>query len=162
MFGEILGGVLGGLFGGEEQTNSGPQLDPRLAKWVYGEDGNSGLIGDAAKMYQAQMATGGLAQNQQAGLEQLRQLYTSPFAFAGYNRMGSMAQAMQDKYAKKYGLDMGQFQGFQPQMQSETPVIRSTAIPSTNPFGFVALQPAPTVSKPKELDQDWLLSDRFA
>lgn len=159
MFGEILGSVLGGLFGGSEQTQSGPQLDPRLAKWVYGEDGNSGLIGDAAKMYQSQMAQGGLNQNQQAGLDYLRQLYMSPFAFSGYNKMGSMAQGIQDKYAQKYGLNMSQPQ-FNPQMQIEQAPIRSTPIPTTNPFGFVPLQPAP--SQPKKTDQvtDW--TDRFA
>lgn len=159
MFGELIGGVLGGLFGGEEQTQSGPQLDPRLAKWVYGEDGNSGLIGDAAKMYQAQMAQGGLSQNQQAGLDYLRQLYMSPFAFSGYNRMGSMAQGIQDKYAQKYGLNMSQPQ-FNPRMQIEQSPIRSVAIPTTNPFGFVPLQPAPTQTKKTDPVTDW--TDRFA
>lgn len=161
MFGELIGGVLGGLFGGDEQEQSGPQLDPRMARLVYGEDGNSGLLGDAAKMYQAQMAQGGLNQNQQAGLDYLRQLYMSPFAFSGYNRMGSMAQGIQDKYAQKYGLNMSQPQ-FNPQMQIEQSPIRSVAIPTTNPFGFSALQQAPKAPALTDPMNDLALSNRFA
>ena len=154
--------VVGGLIASQESTQSGPQLDPRLAKWVYGDDGNSGLIADAAKVYKAQMEQGGLHQNQQAGLEYLRQLYTSPYYQQGYNRMGGMAQAIQDKYAQKYGLPVGASTQFAPQMQIEQAPIRSNAIPMGNPYMTQAMQTAPTSKPAGLLVEDLGMQNRFA
>ena len=80
MFGEIFGSVLGGLLGGGGSENSQPQnqIDPRLAKYVYGENGKGGLLDNVMSQYQQQYAQGGLNDLQRAGLESQRQVYASP------------------------------------------------------------------------------------
>jgi hypothetical protein len=128
--------LLGGVLGGQEQTKEGPQLDARLAQYVYGKDGNSGLISDAANVYKNQMATGGLNGNQQAGLNYLQQFYTSPMLNNGYNSMAKMSTGLMDKYAAKFGND--NFQAFKPNIQTQP-------IANTDPFQF-AQQSTPSGS----------------
>ena len=154
--------VVGGVMGSQGSTQQGPQIDPRLAKYIYGEDGNSGLIKDAADTYKGQMQQGGLNDNQRAGLEYLRQLYTSPYYQQGYNRMGQMSQAIQDKYAQKYGLPVGASTQFSPQMQVEQAPIRSNAIPMGNPYMTQAMNTAPTSKPSGLLVEDLGMQNRFA
>lgn len=72
-------GLLGGLLGGSEsEQTTTKSLDPRLAKYVYGDDGTSGLLGDATNIYRQQMATGGLNNHQRQGLDMQMQYLTSP------------------------------------------------------------------------------------
>lgn len=72
-------GLLGGLMGGgdNEQTQT-RQLDPRLANYVFGSDGKTGLLGDASSVYSQQMKTGGLNDIQRQGLGMQQQYLMSP------------------------------------------------------------------------------------
>lgn len=89
---EIIGSVLGGLLGGggSEQSQTSNQIDPRLGKYVYGENGTGGLLSDVQKLYQQQLSQGGLNALQRSGLESQRQTLMSPQYTQGYDAMRSM------------------------------------------------------------------------
>lgn len=89
---EIIGSVLGGLLGGggSESSQTSNKIDDRLAPYVYGKNGQGGLLGDIQKLYQQQMGQGGLNDMQRAGMESQRQVYASPQFTQGYDAMRSM------------------------------------------------------------------------
>lgn len=72
----VVGGLLGGSGGGSQTQTK--EIDPRLAEYVYGKNGTGGLLGDATKIYQSQMKTGGLNEYQRQGLDMQMQYLTSP------------------------------------------------------------------------------------
>lgn len=91
MFEQIIGSVVGGLLGGGGSEQSATKtIDPRLGRFVYGEDGKSGLLGDVQNLYRQQAATGGLNDLQRSGMEMQRQVYASPQYTQGYDAMRSM------------------------------------------------------------------------
>lgn len=77
LLGAGVGAIAGGSSGGGEQTQK-TTLDPRIAQYVYGTDGNSGLLGDAQSIYQQQMNQGGLNDMQRQGMGMQYQYLTSP------------------------------------------------------------------------------------
>jgi hypothetical protein len=88
--GMLASSVVGGLLGGSDSGSSSSQtkeLDPRIAKYVFGADGTSGLLGDASGLYGQQMATGGLNDLQRQGLGMQTQYLTSPQYQQGYQQM---------------------------------------------------------------------------
>lgn len=101
MFGEILGAVaaplIGGLLGGSDSGSSQSQkkeLDPRIAKYVYGANGDGGLLADANNLYRQQFAQGGLNPMQTGGLEMQRQTLMSPQFTQGYDAMRSLGMGL--------------------------------------------------------------------
>ena len=92
MFGQILGSVVGGLLGGggSDQEKTSNKIDDRLAPYVYGKDGNGGLLADVMGQYQQQFAQGGLNPMMRAGIESQRQVLASPQYTQGYDAMRSM------------------------------------------------------------------------
>ena len=93
MFGEIIGGLVGGLLGGDDQTTTQQQrMDPRMDKYVYGENGQGGLLGDAFNLYQKQMGQGGMNPLMTAGLEAQRQFLTSPQYGLGFTNLMGLGQ----------------------------------------------------------------------
>lgn len=95
MFGEIIGGLVGGLLGGEEQTTTQQQrMDPRMDKYVYGDESKRGLLDMAYNVMQDQYKTGGLNPTQQAGLEMQRQFLMSPQYQQGFSNMLGMGQSL--------------------------------------------------------------------
>lgn len=95
MFGQIIGSVLGGLLGGGGSEQSATKtIDPRLGRFVYGEDGKSGLLGDVQNLYRQQAATGGLNDLQRSGMEMQRQTLMSPQYTQGYDAMRSMGMGL--------------------------------------------------------------------
>ena len=77
--------LLGGALGSQGSEQQGPQLDPRIGKLYFGDDGNGGLAADAGAIYRQQMAQGGLNNIQRAGLQQNLDLYQSPFVQQGFD-----------------------------------------------------------------------------
>lgn len=84
----LLGGLLGS--GGSKNEQKSKVIDPRLGRFVYGEDGKSGMVGDIASLYRQQMAQGGLNDMQRSGMEMQRQTLMSPQYTQGYDAMRSM------------------------------------------------------------------------
>lgn len=79
--GEVLGaglGAIGGLSSGGNTKTTSQTMDPRLAQYLFGQDGNSGLMADAASVYKQQMAQGGLNPMQTQGLNMRAQYLNSP------------------------------------------------------------------------------------
>lgn len=77
VIGAGIGALAGGSSGGGGATQS-TTLDPRMANFVYGADGKSGLLGDAQSIYSQQMKNGGLNNMQRQGMDMQYQYLTSP------------------------------------------------------------------------------------
>jgi hypothetical protein len=93
----ILAAGIGGLLGASGNKGSSTQsqkMDPRMDRFVYGDSGQGGLLGDAYKLYSQQMAQGGMNPMMQAGLEGQRQFLTSPQYSQGYNNLMNLGQGL--------------------------------------------------------------------
>jgi len=94
---DLLGaglGLLGGIFGGDEEQTQTRSMDPRMDKFVYGANGNGGLLGTAYNLMNQQLATGGLNDLQQRGLNMQAQYLQSPQYTNSYNNMASLGQQL--------------------------------------------------------------------
>lgn len=89
----IVGGLLGASSSGSSRSQSS-QMDPRIGRFVYGEDGQSGLLGDARNLYRQQFDQGGLNPMQTGGLEMQRQVLASPQYSQGYDSMRSLGMGL--------------------------------------------------------------------
>ena len=89
--------LAGGLLG-SQSTNSSQSatrsMDPRLDRYVYGADGQSGLLGGAWGLMQKQAAQGGLNDLQRQGMEMQRQYLMSPQYQNSYGNMMSAGQSL--------------------------------------------------------------------
>lgn len=96
--GDLLGAGVGLLAGATSGGNSSQQsttLDPRIAQYVYGQDGKGGLLADTQSIYQQQMQNGGLNDMQRQGMGMQYQYLTSPQYSQGAQSMYDMgAQLM--------------------------------------------------------------------
>ena len=63
------------------------ELDPRIAQYVYGPNGQGGLLGSAQDVFKDQMAQGGLNPTQRQGLDMQRQVLMSPQYTQGFDAM---------------------------------------------------------------------------
>lgn len=143
--------VVGGLAGSQGSTQSGPQIDPRLAKYIYGEDGNGGLINDAGQLYQHQMSQGGLNGIQRAGLQQNLDLYQSPFVQGGFDGLTGIL----NKYLTRGG--GAPVQSFQ--FNKNIPTVNDTVFSIQKPL---VTAPTPTQQIQNDLGPDFRGSGRFA
>ncbi len=75
-------------------TTSERKLDPRMDRYVYGADGNSGLLGSAFDLTQQQLKTGGLNDLQRQGLDMQRQYLMSPQYQQGFGNMMGLGQTL--------------------------------------------------------------------
>ncbi len=89
----VLGGLLGGS-GNQASTTQSNKMDPRLDRYVYGPDSESGLLGSAFQLMQQQMGQGGLNDLQRQGLEMQRQYLMSPQYSAGMNRLQNLGMGL--------------------------------------------------------------------
>ena len=91
----LIGGLLGGSEGARGQTATTQQtLDPRIAKYLYGANGEGGLMGNTSDLYQKQLAQGGLNPMQNAGLEMQRQAYTDPRYGQSFSNMRDVGMGL--------------------------------------------------------------------
>jgi hypothetical protein len=91
----IAGAVLGGTSGGKDTTaTTTKDMDPRLANYVYGPDGTGGLLGSATKLFNDQMATGGLNDLQRQGIDMQKSYLTNPAYAQGYTNMMNVGQGL--------------------------------------------------------------------
>jgi len=91
----IAGAVLGGTSGGKDTTaTTTKDMDPRLANYVYGPDGTGGLLGSATKLFNDQMATGGLNDLQRQGIDMQKNYLLNPAYAQGYTNMMNVGQGL--------------------------------------------------------------------
>ena len=81
--GPLIGGIMGGKKGATDQVQSNQKsMDPRVDKLYFGE---GGLLSNLNKWYGENKS--GINPDMQAGLDQMRNVYKSPLATQGYERM---------------------------------------------------------------------------
>lgn len=91
----LAGAVLGGTSGGQDTTaTTTKSMDPRLANYVYGADGTGGLLGSATKLFNDQMATGGLNELQRQGIDMQKNHLMNPAYAQGYTNMMNVGQGL--------------------------------------------------------------------
>lgn len=92
LFSSLIGPIVGGLLGSQgESKKESTTIDPRLGRYVYGDDGKGGLLGEfMMPIFRQQYAQGGLNDMQRGGLEMQRQYLMSPQYTQGYGAMQSM------------------------------------------------------------------------
>jgi hypothetical protein len=87
----VVGGALSG--GGKSGSQSTTQeVDPRLAKYLYGEDGEGGLLADVSKWYQANKS--GLNDQMAQGLNTQWNVYNDPRTLGGYQQMSNLGSGL--------------------------------------------------------------------
>lgn len=86
-----IGGAMSDKGGGTTVQN---QLDPRIAKLLYGESGAGGLLNNVNNLYTQQAGQGGLNPMQNAGLEMQRQTLTDPRFTQGFDAMRSAGMGL--------------------------------------------------------------------
>jgi len=96
-WGNLAVTVGAGLLGRESsksgtQTTQQQKMDPRMDAYVYGPDGQSGLLGSAFGLAQKQLETGGLNDMQRQGMDMQRQFLMSPQYQQGYGNMMGLGQ----------------------------------------------------------------------
>ncbi len=89
--GAVLSKDKGGGGGGSSTTT---EIDPRMAKYIYGtDDGSSGgLLGDANAWYQGNKS--GLNDQMRQGLNQQWQTYNDPSVMAGYRQQQNLGSGL--------------------------------------------------------------------
>lgn len=165
LIGPVVGGLLGGSEGAKGQTTTQQQtLDPRIAKYLYGANGEGGLMGNTSDLYQKQLAQGGLNPMQNAGLEMQRQAYTDPRYGQSFSSMrdvgmGLMGGGMAGNPFNQGGR-MGQQQqnlGFAaPQPQQQAPQQTSAAY---QPIPQTPAYEAPQAQQAAPQDMDALMRE---
>ncbi|MEN9384618.1 MAG: hypothetical protein RL323_1761 [Pseudomonadota bacterium] len=89
----LLGGLLGS--GSNDNTQAATKsMDPRMDRYVYGPDSQSGLLGGAWNLMQQQAGQGGLNDLQRQGLEMQRQYLMSPQYSQDYETMRNMGAGL--------------------------------------------------------------------
>ena len=89
--------LLGGLMGsnsGDKSTTQKQSMDPRMDRYVYGADGQSGLLGNAWNLYQQQAQNGGLNDLMRQGMNMQLQTLQSPQYAAGYEQMRNLGTSL--------------------------------------------------------------------
>lgn len=128
----VIGGLLGGAGNGSSSTQSN-ELNPKLAKYVYGSDGNSGLLANAFDLYQKQMQQGGLNDMQRQGLNMQSQFLNSPQYTQGYNQMMQLGSKLMGG-----GVAANPFTASNP----GRPGAARAAAPAMRPFAYQGITPA--------------------
>ena len=89
--------LAGGLLGSQSTDSSSSStrsMDPRMDRYVYGADGQSGLLSDAFGLYSKQASQGGLNDLQRQGMGMQQQYLMSPQYQQGYANMASLGNAL--------------------------------------------------------------------
>ena len=119
--GAVIGALAGGLGAGSglnSATNSTQnRLDPRLANYVYGQNGNSGLLGNVNNVYSQQLAQGGLNDQQRQGMSNLLGVLNSPTYQSGFDSMRNVGQGLLNQPQAGNPFTSGQAQLQQPNPQ---------------------------------------------
>ena len=173
LIGPVIGGLLGGSEGakGQQQTSQNT-IDPRIAKYLYGENGSTGLMGNTSDLYQKQLAQGGLNPMQNAGLEMQRQAYTDPRYGQSFNSMrdvgmGLMGGGMAGNPFNQGGrMGPAQNMGFggTPSQPSPSSATSAAYQPIAQAPAYQAPAPAPQAVAPvdfQQMMQDYLKQNNY-
>lgn len=123
--GALLGAVGGGLgnAGGLNSATSSVQnkLDPRIAQYIYGPNGTSGVAGDVNTLYKQQLAQGGLNDTQRMGLNNQLSVLNAPGYQTGFNQMRAAGSGLLANPIAGNPFTSGQAALAHPQMPGQMP-----------------------------------------
>lgn len=132
--GPLIGGLLGGSEGGKgQQATQKQELDPRIAQYLYGSNGSTGLLGHTDNTLQQQMAQGGLNGMQTAGLEKQRQALMDPRYTQGFDQMRNLGASLMGGGAAGNPFTNGSM-GANGQMRPQQPQGGSTISGTASPY----------------------------
>lgn len=86
-----VGSIISSDSGGSSQTTTN-EVDPRLAAYLYGEDGKGGLLSDVSKWYQANRS--GLNPQMAQGLNTQWATLNDPATMGGYKQMSALGSGL--------------------------------------------------------------------
>ena len=119
--GAVIGALAGGVGAGSGLNSATStqqnRLDPRLANYVYGQNGNSGLLGNVNNVYSQQLAQGGLNDLQRQGMSNQLGVLNSPTYQSGFNSMRNVGQGLLNQPQAANPFTAGQAQLQQPNPQ---------------------------------------------
>ena len=119
--GAVIGALAGGLGSGSGLNSATStqqnRLDPRLANYVYGQNGNTGLLGNVNNVYSQQLAQGGLNDLQRQGMSNQLGVLNSPTYQSGFNSMRNVGQGLLNQPQAANPFTSGQAQLQQPNPQ---------------------------------------------
>lgn len=90
--GPLIGGLLGGSEDAPTQTQTSNTLDPRIAKYVYGDSSTTGILPSAADWFNQNKS--GLNQQMIDGLNRQYNVYSDPNVAQGYTNQQNLGQAL--------------------------------------------------------------------
>jgi len=120
--GAVIGALAGGAGAGSglnsATTSQQNRLDPRLGNYVYGQNGNSGLLGNVNNVYSQQLAQGGLNDQQRQGMSNQLGVLNSPTYQSGFDSMRNAGQGLlnQPQAANPFMTGQAQLQQANPQI----------------------------------------------
>ena len=146
----VVGGALvggSGSQGPQTQQTQTNQIDPRMAKLLYGD---GGLLSDTESLRKQQFAQGGLNSMQRAGMEMQRQSLMDPRYTQGYDQMRNQGASLMGQPVAQNPFSNG-YQGgtnFSPQRPAgqSAPAVPNLGMggqPAQNPATAAAYQPIP-------------------
>lgn len=86
-----VGSIIASDKGGSSQSTT-QEVDPRLAKYLYGEEGDGGLLSDVDKWYQANKS--GLNDQMAQGLNTQWNVFNDPRTLGGYQQMTNLGSGL--------------------------------------------------------------------
>lgn len=110
-----VAGAVGSKNGLNNAVNSTQnQIDPRIAKYLYGQDGNGGLLSNVNNILQSQLYSGGLNPTQQQGLNMQLSALNNPAYGASLNQMRNTGSGLLGTQAAGNPFTQGAQQAPQP------------------------------------------------
>ena len=168
----LAGSLIGGKKGATDQTQSNKKsMDPRIDSRYFGE---GGILSDLDKWYGENKS--GINPDMQAGLDQMRNVYKSPLATQGYERMAQSGYDLMGRGVAENPFTTGRMPNFgnlqngayqqptqtaqqpaQPEQQAAQGGLLTSPLPSLN-NGFaaspVAAPAAPAAPAQPSMTQD--------
>jgi len=137
----VVGGALNNKSGSTQTVQN--SIDPRIAQYLYGINGNGGLLGDVSALGHAQLAQGGLNPMQIAGLEAQRQALVDPRYLSGFEQMRHLGGGLLGHgVAGNPFTGAQQAQGMLPAPQQQAPVQQPPVQQPPASFSGAALAPS--------------------
>lgn len=137
----LLGGALGSNSSLNSATNSSQnKIDPRIAQYLYGAQGNGGLLNSVNNLTNAQLATGGLNANQSQGLQMQLDALKDPGYTQGLAQMRSAGQGLLGSGVAANPFTSGAAGAFAPQAGQGIPAIPAGIPANTGNAGWQPMQ----------------------
>ena len=149
LIGAGAGLIAGGKKGATNQVQSNEKsMDPSVRKMYFGEDGNSGLLGDLNNWYSQNKS--GINPDMQAGLNHMKSVYQSPLATQGYERMGNVGYDLMGRGIAENPFLTGNMPNFGYLQGQQQPQFQTPQMPQFTRGGQAPQPPSETPQAPQQ------------